>query len=189
MNNELIIDPLVIIEKYYIKGSELYNILVNHSEHVKNKALEIALNHPEMHLDRQFIAEAAMLHDIGIFMCDAPRIFCHGSKTYIEHGYLGANLLRKEGLFKHALVCERHTGVGISLEMILKNKLPLPHRDLMPQTKEEQLICYADKFYSKTKLNETLSVQKIRTYLTHYGEEEVIRFNSWNLQFEGVTTI
>jgi uncharacterized protein len=188
MINELKINPLVIIEKYYEKGSDIYTVLVNHSEHVKNKALEIALNHPELHLDEHFIGEAAMLHDIGIFKCDAPGIFCHGTHNYIEHGYLGAEILRSEGLYKHALVCERHTGVGISLEMILKNKMPLPHRDLLPITYEEQLICYADKFYSKTKLNSTLSLQQIRTSLRRYGESEVIRFNSWNLLFEGGKT-
>jgi len=189
MNKELKVDPLEIIEKYYIKGSELYHVLVNHSEHVKNKALEIADNHPEMHFDLQFIAEAAMLHDIGIFMCDAPRIFCHGPNKYIEHGYLGANILREEGLLKHALVCERHTGVGISLEMILKNKLPLPHRDLLPLSNEEQLICYADKFFSKTRLNEILPIHKIRTNLMKYGEHEVIRFDSWNALYEGKKTV
>ncbi len=188
MINELKINPLVIIEKYYEKGSDIYTVLVNHSEHVKNKALEIALKHPELQLDKHFIGEAAMLHDIGIFKCDAPRIFCHGTHNYVEHGYLGAEILRSEGLYKHALVCERHTGVGISLEMILKNKLPLPHRDLLPITYEEQLICYADKFYSKTKLDITLSLQQIRTYLKRYGESEVIRFNSWNLLFEGGKT-
>jgi len=189
MNKELKVDPIEIIEKYYIKGSELYHVLINHSEHVKNKALEIAVNHPEMHLDLQFIAEAAMLHDIGIFMCDAPRIFCHGPNKYIEHGYLGANILREEGLLKHALVCERHTGVGISLEMILKNKLPLPHRDLLPLSNEEQLICYADKFFSKTRLNEILPIHKIRTNLMKYGEHEVIRFDSWNALYEGKKTV
>lgn len=189
MNKELKVNPLAIIEKYYIKGSELYHVLINHSEHVKNKALEIAVNHPEMHLDLQFIAEAAMLHDIGIFMCDAPRIFCHGPNKYIEHGYLGANILREEGLLKHALVCERHTGVGISLEMILKNKLPLPHRDLLPLSNEEQLICYADKFFSKTRLNEILPIHKIRTNLMKYGEHEVIRFDSWNALYEGKKTV
>ena len=189
MNKELKVDPLDIIEKYYTKGSELYHVLINHSEHVMNKALAIAVKHPEMHFDQQFIAEAAMLHDIGIFKCDAPRIFCHGSNNYIEHGYLGANILREEGLYKHALVCERHTGVGISLEMILKNKLPLPHRDLLPISMEEQLICYADKFYSKTRLNEILPINKIRTNLKHYGEHEVIRFDSWNVLFEGEKNI
>jgi len=186
MNNNLIIDPLKIIEKYYKKGSDLYNILVNHSEHVKNKALEIGIKHPELNLDLQFISEAAMLHDIGIYLCLAPRIYCHGTKNYIEHGYLGADILRVEGLFKHALVCERHTGAGISLDMILKNQMPLPHRDLLPVTYEEQVICYADKFYSKTKLNETLSIQRIRTNLKKYGESELARFNAWNILFDEV---
>ena len=75
MNNNLIIDPILLIEKYYVKGSNLYTILVNHSEHVKNKALEVARNHPELNMDLQFIAEAAMLHDFGIYLCLAPRIF------------------------------------------------------------------------------------------------------------------
>lgn len=185
MGNELKINPLEIIEKYYTKGSELYSILVNHSEHVKNKALELAIHLPGLQLDNEFIAEATMLHDIGIYLCDAPRIYCHGSHNYIEHGYLGAEILRSEGLFKHALVCERHTGVGISLEMIIKNKLPLPHRDLLPVSIEEQIICYADKFYSKSKLNETLTIHQIRAYLTKYGEAEVARFNVWNRLFEG----
>ena len=185
MAKEVRIDPLVIIEKYYEKGSKLYNILVYHCELVKTKALEIAKRHPELLLDKEFIAEAAMLHDIGIFMCNAPRIHCTGPHNYIEHGYLGAKLLRAEGLYKHALVCERHTGIGISLEMILKNQLPLPHRNLLPITYEEQVICYADKFYSKTNLDEPFTLQRIRTYLRRYGETEVMRFNLWNILFEG----
>jgi len=184
MTKEVRIDPLVIIEKYYQKGSDIYNVLVKHSIQVRDKALEIADNHPELHLDKQFIAEAAMLHDIGIFMCKAPRIHCTGPHDYIEHGYLGAEILRKEGLYKHALVCERHTGVGISLKMILKKQMPLPHRDLLPVSPEEQVICYADKFYSKTRIHETNSLQSIRTDLNKYGESEVLRFNEWNLMFE-----
>lgn len=184
MSKEPKLDPLVIIEKYYEKGSDLYNILVSHSILVRNKALEIAAKHPELQLDKQFISEAAMLHDIGIFMCNAPRIHCTGPHDYIEHGYLGAKLLRAEGLYKHALVCERHTGIGISLEMIIKNHLPLPHRDLLPITYEEQVICYADKFYSKSNSDHAYTLQRIRTNLRKYGESEVLRFNSWNVLFE-----
>ncbi|MDP4238794.1 MAG: HDIG domain-containing protein [Bacteroidota bacterium] len=181
-------DPLRIIEKYYKKETHLYNILVNHSELVKNKALEIAKRHPELHLDQQFIAEATMLHDIGIFKCNAPRIYCHGSSNYIEHGYLGSEILKAEGLPRHALVCERHTGTGISLEMILRNNLPLPHRDLLPITREEQVICYADKFFSKTKMDETLSLQHIRTTLRKFGESQVTQFDEWNRLFDDGTS-
>lgn len=173
------INPLQLIEKYYPKDSDIYHVLVVHSEQVKTKALEVAHCHPELQLDTQFIAEASMLHDIGIFLCDAVRIHCHGVHQYIQHGYLGADLLRAEGLPRHALVCERHTGTGLSLEMIRKNKLPLPERDMLPVTIEEQVICYADKFFSKTQLNEIHSVERIRTSLGHFGEAQVIQFDEW----------
>ena len=179
------INPLQIIEKYYQKGSDLYLVLLIHSEQVRNKALEIARQHSELHLDTEFIAEASMLHDIGIFMCDAPRIHCLGIHQYIEHGYLGADILRAEGLARHALVCERHTGVGISLEIIQKNLLPLPQRNMLPVTIEEQLICYADKFYSKTLLGEEHSIERIRISLSRYGESDVARFDEWHCLFEG----
>ena len=90
-----------------------------------------------------------MLHDIGIFLTDAPGIFCFGDKPYICHGYLGADLLREEGFPRHALVCERHTGAGISAESIIKQDLPIPHREMLPVSMEEQVICFADKFFQK----------------------------------------
>ena len=91
-----------------------------------------------------------MLHDIGIIYCDAPKIYCNGTHKYIEHGYLGAELLRREGFPKHALVAERHTGTGITIEQIEREELPIPERDYCPQSLEEKIICYADKFYSKS---------------------------------------
>jgi uncharacterized protein len=178
-------NPTNIIDKYYLSGSEIHYILLKHSEQVKNKALEIATKHPELNLDIQFVAEAAMVHDIGIFKCNAPRIHCHGLHEYIEHGYLGAEIMLQEGFPRHALVCERHTGVGLSLEMIQKKLLPLPQRDMLPVSYEEQLICYADKFYSKTQLDEEHSLERIRKYLNRYGEEEVLKFNEWHDLFEG----
>ena len=105
---------LNIIDKYYPEENELKRILLTHSRSVADKALWIADKHPELNLDKAFLEEAAMLHDIGIFLTDAPGIFCFGDKPYICHGYLGANLLREEGFPRHALVCERHTGAGIS---------------------------------------------------------------------------
>jgi uncharacterized protein len=178
------VDPYLIIQKYYPINSALYNILITHSEQVSKKALEIANKHPELELDKQFIKEAALLHDIGVFMCDAPRIHCNGKHLYIEHGVLGAEILRKEGLDRHALVCERHTGTGLTKELIIKNNLPLPHQDFCPQSLEEQLICYADKYYSKTKLAETHSVEKIRNGLARYGNEQVAKFDAWRKLFD-----
>ena len=172
-------DSLAIIERYYDRRSEAYRVLINHSRQVADKALSIAKAHPEMKLDLAFIEEAAMLHDIGITFCHAPDIGCFGTFDYICHGYLGADLLRKEGFPRHAFVCERHTGTGISLQKIIETKLPLPHRDFLPVTLEEQLICFADKFFSKTKPDAEKDIAHIQKSLQKHGEETVLCFINW----------
>ena len=159
------------------------HILLTHSRSVADKALEIADRHPELHLDRDFLYEGAMLHDIGIFLTKAEPIFCFGDKPYICHGYLGADLMRGEGHPRHALVCERHTGAGLSLEQIIAQDLPVPHRDMVPVSMEEQVICFADKFFSKTHLEREKTVEKARKSLEKYGEAGVKRFDGWCKSF------
>ena len=102
-------DYQAIINQYYPEENKLKHILLVHSRSVANKALAIVDQHPELHIDRQFVEEAAMLHDIGIFKCNAPGIQCFGNAPYIQHGRIGAELLRNEGYPQHARVCERHT--------------------------------------------------------------------------------
>lgn len=176
-------NPFLIINANYKTHTALYDILVSHSQSVAKKARDIAEKHPELHIDTQFVSEAAMLHDIGIFLTNAPEIACHGENRYIEHGYLGADLLRKEGFPKHALVCERHTGTGLSLDQIQQQNLPLPHRDMRPVSIEEQLICFADKFFSKTKLNQEIPIATIRQQLSKFGADSVAQFDSWSALF------
>jgi uncharacterized protein len=177
-------NPNDILTKYYKPDSEAYRILFSHSEDVARKALQIARLHPEMNLDLAFIEEAAMLHDIGVFLCHAPGIDCRGEAEYICHGYLGADLMRSEGYPRHALVCERHTGAGIPLEEIETRNLPLPRRDMLPLSLEEQIICYADKFFSKTNQGKEKSVEKIKSDLAKYGESSVARFTRWQSLFQ-----
>lgn len=172
-----------IINKYYDEDDALRRILVVHSESVTRKALQIARAHPELNIDCQFVEEAAMLHDIGICQTDAPGILCHGTEPYICHGILGAAMLRREGYERHARVCERHTGAGLALRDIISQHLPLPHRDFLPETIEEQLICYADKFFSKTRLNEEKTIAHVERSLMKFGEEGLVRFRHWEKIF------
>lgn len=178
--------PIDIIKKYYDPETKCFQILVTHSRSVADKALSLARLHPELNLDLQFIEEAAMLHDIGIYLTNAPEIDCHGTAAYISHGYLGADLMRSEGLHRHALVCERHTGTGLSLESIISRNLPIPHRDMQPHSMEEQLVCFADKFYSKTKLDKEKPLDKVRKSLEAYGDGSVSRFDAWCKLFLGL---
>lgn len=179
VNNEHAMNPLDVIHKYYPEDNELRRILLTHSRSVADKALDIARRHPELGLDQDFLYEGAMVHDIGIFLTDADGICCFGDKPYICHGYLGADLMRAEGFPRHALVCERHTGAGLSLQQILAQHLPVPHREMVPVSLEEQVICFADKFYSKTRLTEEKSVAKARKSLEKYGAEGLQRFDRW----------
>ena len=173
------------MDKYYKKDSESYKRLIIHSKQVMGKALNLAKKVKHLHPDLEFIKEAAMLHDIGIFLTNAQGIGCHGSKKYICHGYLGRKLLEKEGFPKHGLVCERHVGVGITKEEIIKNDLPLPKRDMFPVTVEEKIIAYADKFFTKShnKGSKELSLSEVRKSLEKFGEDKLKRFEGWRKLF------
>lgn len=172
-------DPLQIIKRYYKEGTQLYDILVSHSEDVARKALAIADKHPELGIDTGFVYEAAMLHDIGIYLTDAPDIYCFGEEAYICHGYLGNSLLQHEGFPKHGLVCERHTGMGFNVKYIIEQGLPVPQRDMLPVSIEEQVICFADKFYSKSHPKEEKPVEKIRKSMAKYGPQQLERFEHY----------
>ena len=173
-----------IIDKYYIEDNELKNILIIHSQSVARKALQIVSLHPELHLDANFIREGAMLHDIGIIRTNASGIYCFGTEPYICHGLLGGEMLRLEGFPRHARVCERHTGAGLGIEDIEAHNLPLPHADFLPETMEEKVICYADKFFSKTHLDRERTVEEALNSLLKRDSKGVERFKEWIKMFE-----
>ena len=166
-------------DKFYSDNRTLYELLETHSRCVADKSLAISAAHPELGVDECFLEEAAMLHDIGIFLTDAEPIHCFGTNPYIAHGFLGAELLRGEGLPRHALVCERHTGTGLTLEEIEAKNLPIPHRDMQPVSIEEIIICFADKFYSKTRPDEEKTVAQVEHSLSKFGERSLTRFREW----------
>ena len=175
--------PNRIIEKYYDPETLSYRILMVHSALVTEKSLKIAGRIRFLNPDMRFISEAAMLHDIGVFLTNEPSIGCYGESHYICHGYLGRKVLEQEGLSQHALVCERHVGVGITAKEITQKQLPLPERDMVPVTLEEQIICFADKFFSKGSFKKEKSLEKVRDQIRAYGEDNLRRFDDWSEKF------
>jgi uncharacterized protein len=170
-------DSLKIIEKYYQKNSIAYLILVNHSKAVTEKALQIVKKQKELSLDIQFIKEAAMLHDIGIFLTNVSDIECFGKKPYLLHGVLGKEILEKEGYEKHARVCENH--IIISKDEIIQNNLPLDVRDMFPLSNEEEVISLADKFFSKSSsdLFHEKSIIEVKEEMKRFGIFKINFFN------------
>ena len=173
-----------IIDEYYPSENELRRILMVHSRQVADRCLLIASKHPELRLDKEFLEEAAMLHDIGIYRTNAPGIQCFGTEPYICHGLIGGQILREKGWERHARVCERHTGTGLTAWDIEQQQLPLPHEDFMPEVLEEQVVCYADKFYSKTRPGSERSVVEAMRALEKFGWDGIRRFQKWVDMFE-----
>ncbi len=176
------LDPVEIIRQFYDPDSELFAILVDHSRQVADKSLEIAQGVAHLNPDMAFIEKAAMLHDIGIFKTSSPAIGCIGSYPYVCHGYLGRELLDGLGLPESVgLVAERHTGAGITLENIIEANLPLPHREMVPVTLEEKIICCADKFFSKNpkKKDKVMTPKKIIKSLGKLNPGHAKRFALW----------
>lgn len=173
-----------VINKYYPEDDALRRLLLQHSRQVADRCLTIAARHPELNVDTTFLEEAAMLHDIGIRWCHAPSIYCEGTEHYIRHGLIGGQLMRREGLDRIARVCERHTGTGITREQIVRQQLPLPIADYVPETLEEQIVCYADKFYSKSRPERILTVEQAAQSLEKFGHEGVEKFLQWAKKFE-----
>ena len=206
-------DYLALLHRYYPEDNALRRMLLHHSRQVCARALQIVERHPELGANRNLVEAGAMLHDIGIFLTDAPGIHCHGTAHYILHGSLGAQLLRNEAKqlkkekqqaeqlneeqlqaiqlqeelhFYEALarICERHTGTGLTRQTIIERGLPDPHQDLLPETIEEQIICYADKFYSKSHLERERTIPQTLQSLEKFGDEGVEKFRHWTELFE-----
>jgi len=175
------LNPISLLEQYFHGNDQALEIVFRHSRMVADKALAIARGAGLPDLDLRFIEEAALLHDIGVSRIYAPKIHCFGTAPYICHGVLGREILESEGLPLHAMVCERHIGVGLTARDIETQKLRLPQREMSPETTCERIVALADLFYSKKggELDREKSADQVRSDLLRFGQEKVVIFESW----------
>lgn len=180
------VDPEAIITGFYPVGSPTRSLLLRHGELVGGKALAILDRAPWLRADREFVVQAAMLHDIGIGRTCCPELGCHGTLPYVCHGAEGRAMLDPLGLERHGLVCERHVGVGVSRGQVVRGQWPMPPRDMLPLSVEERLICYADKFFSKTDNGaHEKTVADICAGLARHAAQYVDRFLALHREFAG----
>ena len=169
--------------KYYADNPELKRIVMVHSDQVAKKALEICKK-KKLELNIQDVYCAAMLHDIGVVKCNAAGIYAHGKAPYIQHGLEGKKILDANGLSQYSNICTNHTGAGITKEEIKNNNLPLPLADMTPKTLLEKLICYSDKFFSKSHdLLKEKPLEEVKNQMKKFGEETYSRFMSLHSLF------
>lgn len=162
--------------KKYAKSEESFLIVMKHSLEVLEKSINIVGKRALYDkADFDLIISGSILHDIGTFEFLENLDDNIKNKDYIKHGIMGAEILRKEGLEREALIAERHIGSGLSKEEIIANGFPLPHEDFLPVSLEEKIVCYADKFSSK-KPNKKDTLETIEREFAGYGKYPLKRF-------------
>jgi uncharacterized protein len=143
--------------------------VINHIEMVTKKAVEIGriLKEKGFGVDLELLEMGGYLHDIG-------RSVTHGVSHAVESG----KILRKLG-FSEALIrmVERHVGAGITAEEA--KKLGLPVQNYIPETLEEKILAYADKFLESEFVFKTVNDEQVAERKdVDYGsiEPTLIRF-------------
>jgi uncharacterized protein len=127
--------------------------------------------------DGDLVRAGALLHDIGVYRL-AP------GEAYIRHGLLGHETLRALDLPEPlARICSHHTGVGISRDDVLRQRLPLPPVDYLADTPEETLVMYADKFHSKTSPPRFNTPSSYAASLARFGPGATARFQALTAQY------
>jgi uncharacterized protein len=122
-------------------------------------------------VDTDLVRAGALLHDVGVYRLD--------STAYVRHGVLGHQLLAELGFPEE--ICRfasRHTGVGITRDDVLRQSLPIPVDDYLPETPEEELVMYADKFHSKRTPPVFVSGDSYAVAVERFGAGKVMAFGA-----------
>ena len=91
---------------------------------------------------------------------------------------LDMRMNKRAGMTAADVLAELHTGSGLTAQEITEQGLPLPARDVLPETLLEKLICYADKFYSKSGSMERKEPATVRASLAAKSPEAAERFDT-----------
>ena len=94
------------------------------------------------------------------------------TKGFCRHHH--AMLFSMSNRLGHALMLESHM-------METRERTEKIYKKL--ETLEEKLICYADKFFSKTRLDVEKTKEQAERSLAKFGEAGVLRFREWEKLF------
>jgi len=140
---------ILTLHKKYAPSNRAFRAVYEHCQIIDEITRQL-IKQSRLDLDTHLVHAAALLHDIGYYPL-FDETSCVPKRLTITHGVVGADILRREGMDEAICrIAERHTGVGLTRESILRQGLPLPAKDLVAETPEEWLIMYADKLHSKS---------------------------------------
>ena len=137
----------------------------------------------DIDIDIDLARAGALLHDVGVYrLYDNAGTLDGGN--YIRHGIPGESLLQEEGLPE--AICRfaaHHTGVGLTREDVIAQRLPLPPADYLAETGEERLVMYADKFHSKKTPPVFFTASAYAARVRRFGEDKVTAFEAMRATF------
>ena len=137
----------------------------------------------DQRIDIDLTRAGALLHDVGVYrLYDNAGHLDRGN--YIRHGILGYELLQEEGLPE--AICRfasHHTGVGLTRDDVIAQRLPLPPADYLAETGEERLVMYADKFHSKKTPPILLTAPAYAARVRRFGAQKVAAFQAMREAF------
>jgi len=125
--------------------------IIEHTLKVRKKALEIGrkLKEKGFNVNLDLLEAGCYLHDIGRSIVQDVR-----------HGVEGGKICREYGFPEEIVrMVERHVGAGITAEEA--KKLGLPEKDYIPETLEEKILSYADKFVESKFTFKTINGEQI----------------------------
>ncbi|GAA1596891.1 HD domain-containing protein [Kribbella sancticallisti] len=163
------------LHEKYAPTAAAFELVQTHCRIVCEIAEQLIVTN-DLAVDVELVRAGSLLHDIGVY-----RLYDVGGELdptdYIRHGILGEEVLRDLGL-PDALgrFCSHHTGVGLTRDDIQRQRLPLPPGDFLPESVEEELVLYADKFHSKRGAGVFVSADTYATSVRRFGPDNVRRF-------------
>lgn len=176
-------NEILALHKKYAPCDSVYELVLTHSRIVRDIAVQL-IEKNGLDLNRELIEVGTLLHDIGVYPLFGSDGKIRDGVNYITHGTEGEVILKNEGMPRDVVrFAAHHTGVGLSKQDVIKQKLPLPVSDYLAETDEELLIMYADKFHSKTTPPYFNSYDWYREDISRFGKDKVVKFDNMAARF------
>lgn len=173
---------IISLHKKYAPSDAAYKLVFTHCQIVSEIAQQL-IDENNLSLDVEAVKAGCLLHDIGVYRLYLPSGEID-HKNYIQHGTLGFGLLKEEGFSDEVCrIASCHTGVGLSKDEIIAEKIPIPPKDYFAETIEERLVMYADKFHTKSTPPKFMTPETYRKVIAKFGEAKVAKFNQLEAEF------
>ncbi len=167
-------DEIRALHERHAPSPDVFELVYSHCRIVCRIAEQLLARRPAV--DAALVRAGCLLHDIGVYrLYDATGTLDHAN--YIRHGLLGHELLRDAGLPEAVCrFCSCHTGVGVTRDDVVRQRLPIPVGDYVATTEEERIVMYADKFHSKSTPPRFVTAAEYTVAVRRFGEDKAELF-------------